>query len=308
MKKVIFTLLLGTIFTFAGYTQTTVKGWSAMDDKKFSKKLAYGKGTGMVAKRVEDASQLAKFDKIGILGFSLYQPTYSDKKPFSVVTPYLTDAGSTFFVDEFFAVSLPEIRDEFAKSQSALLTPDEYLDTDEKIQHYNSVEFEHAKMWKMVGSISNKIRGGRVDDIKGAPKGYKYLLAVNADAKMWREIGKFTGEIELDAVLVIETTFGFDGRQIVLQKIEMALIGPNPVPYNKKHKKYYAPFGPVKGYLEGLNYGFVSVIPPKGGILIAKLKKGKITESHYEGIGAIYGRIAAILLAKTKADWNDILK
>mgnify|MGYP000458414057 CR=1 FL=1 len=306
MKKIVFGLLFVSLFSQIGFAQKTVKEWSEMEDKKFTKKLLISKGTGLIGRMIKDPSQLPKFDTIGILGFSIIQPTYSDKNPHSIVTPYLTSTGATFFVDAFFNDAKPEMSSRYTNQNTTLLTPSEYLDSQEKKDLYNSTEFEHSKLWKAVGKMSNSIRGGRVDDIKGSPEGYKYLVVVSADAKMWRAIGKFSGDLGLDAVLVVETTLGYNGKQLILQKIEMALIGPNTVPYSEKDKKKYAPFGPVKGYLEGINYGYLQINPPKGGILLATMKKGKIIDSHLEDIGVIYGRIADILLKNTKEEFKAL--
>lgn len=310
MKKAVIALVLGVI-SFTGYSQKTVKGWSEMEDKKFFKKMIPGTGSGNIKKfinrdDIDNSEQIPKLEKIGILGLSIFQPTFSDKEPYSIITPYLTDAGSVFFSDMLYKDAVSLMKNAYAANGATLLTPDEYLDTEEEKKRYAEAQFEPSKLMAAVASISNRIRGGQADDVRAGLPGYKYLVGLEADAKMWREIGKFAAEIGLDAVLVIETQLGYDGKNLGLQKIRTFLVGPNPIPYRESDEKHYAPFGPLKGHLEGIVYGSLIGISPSGGQLLATLKKGSIKDSYFEGMDKVYARIAEELLKHSKAELEKL--
>jgi len=111
--------------------------------------------------------------------------------------------------------------------------------------------------------------------------------------------------MEVDAFLTVETTLIFTGKELILSSIKMAIIGPNQIPYNEKDKKKYAPMGPLKGYLEGIRYGFAEVRLKKG-IVIATLKNGQVQGVHIDKLDTVYGRITERLVTLTNEELNKL--
>jgi len=73
-------------------------------------------------------------------------------------------------------------------------------------------------------------------------------------------------------------------------------------------KKKYAPFGPLKGYLEGIVYGNLAGLYPKGALLIARVDKDRYTEMHFENLDAVYGRISKRLILDTNKATEKLKK
>ncbi|HSR39602.1 MAG TPA: hypothetical protein VLL95_11860, partial [Phnomibacter sp.] len=165
--------------------------------------------------------------------------------------------------------AFPAMKEHLGKNQVELLMPSDYLNDETKKKLYKEVQFEMSGMFKFVESMQKKIRGSEKGDVKGAANDLQYISASNADPKVWRAVGKFAGDMGLDAVLVIETSLYYDGKTLSLDKIVASIIGPNTVPFDENDKKYYAPFGPLKGYLEGINYGWTETFAPDGPIWLA---------------------------------------
>lgn len=300
---VLFAIMSSTVFA-----QKSVQEWADMEDKKFTKKMLEGSGLYLLKKFVESDDQVPQLKRVGILGLSIIQPTYDDKQPYSIITPYLTDAGTVFFAERLYKSSIAAMKADFQASGVELLESAEYLDTDAKRKKFKETEFEMSDMWKAVASMANRLRGGRVDDVMGNLPGTKFIIGTIADAKVWRAIAAFTKEMELDAMLVIETTLLFDGKITSLDKIEAALVGPNPIPYSEKDKKNYAPVGPVKGYLEGVIYGSLAGHTPGGPISLAQSKKGEIKEQYFTGIDKVYEKVGRLLLAHTRKELEGLKK
>ena len=273
MKKIL--LIALCLFSVSAFAQKTPTEWAELPDDKFHKKMRSGTGFGFIVKIAASEEELPELERVGILSFTLYSPTYGQYQGSGAIfSPYLTEAGSLFYTDALYDPALPEMRKQFEAHGITLLTPDQYLDTPEKQKLFDETEFEHSNMWKAVGAISSKIRASIVGDIKAQPEGMKYIYALNADAKVWREVGKFAGELDLDAVLVIESTIGFDGKQGTLQRIDATIVGPNTVPDRPENKNYYAPFGPVKGYLEGASMVLMEVRGPKAACSWPSTRRG----------------------------------
>ena len=127
---------------------------------------------------------------------------------------------------------------------------------------------------KAVGNIAKSL-GGTVKgyDGKGTPKGQKFIVEVG-DPKIYRAMGKFAGDMGVDAVVNIEQTIWWDGKTFALGPIKMTITGPNPVPYDEN--AYYVKVGPLKGYMEGIIFASVTANPPKPyGLAVFKKKKLK---------------------------------
>jgi len=309
MKKIAITLLIGFI-CFHGFSQKTVKEWSELEDKKFFKKIQFSSTVHHIKKLAKSPDEIPKLDKIGILGFSLIQPTYRTVTGHSIISGALTETGSIFFADIMYDAALKSIKQEIQNSPSSIIEPSEYLTDEVKTKLFNETIFEVSKSFKWTMEMSMRLRasGKRLSDVKGCPDELKYVVVSNADPKVWRAVGKLAGEMDLDAVLVIENTMGFDGKVLTLQKITTSLIGPNTVPYNEDSKKYYAPMGPLKGYLEGILYGGTEIVVPKGNLTVATFKKEKVTSMNFDGIGEVYSRLVIETLKRTQEKIADLTK
>lgn len=306
MKKIAVVMLM-VLVGVKSYSQKFAKDWSELEDKKFFKKELITYGDQHIKKFVKSNDNLPVFNHLGLMSFSLFQPNYSKNAKYAIITPYLTSNGSEFFIDKIYSKALPEIKRQIQELSKSILTPEEFCKTKQQRELYFESNFEASKLSNAVISISERIRGA-VNDAKACPDGYRFILMSNADPKIWRAIGEFAGLVDLDAVLVFETTVAFDGKSLSVVKITASLIGPNPIPYNEKNKKKYAPMGPLKGYLEGILFGSIELTPPKNPIWLANFKKGQIKESSFEGLEVVYARLAVHLLNEVQSRFDKLKK
>ncbi|MEM7363363.1 MAG: hypothetical protein AAF525_05030 [Pseudomonadota bacterium] len=307
MRRIALVALLLMAST-AAYAVPTV--WAEQSDKKFFKGMLFSSsGSGHIKKFAKTSDEIPDLKRVGLLAFSVYQPaTKKVKKTYtsggivynSIYAPYISDEGVFEFTDVVYGRALPAMKESMQAQGIDLLLPEEYLDTPEKQQVFDNATFENSKTWKAVTAFINRLNA---KETKAHPEGQKFVMIANADASIWRSVGKLAGDLDLDALLVVESTYTFDnGNQITLRKIDMSLIGPNTVPDSEKNSKKYAPFGPLKGYLEGVVYGNLAGMYSKSAILIARMKKDRYTETHFDGLGTIYGRIVGELLIRTNGE------
>lgn len=302
MKKTILILNLFVISLLA-YPQKTIQDWAQLDEKKFTKKFAFASGMGFLKQDFKETGQFPKLENVGFLSYALFSPNPTQRDA-SIISPMqITGSGTSFLVDQLFLKAEPGIRKGLASKSINYKTSEEYLDTDEKKELFKNTEFKASSLtkasMKMVSFFSGKDSRG---DAKGKPDGYKYILQSSGDAKLWRAIGKFAGEIEIDGLINVEQTIWWDGKNVALGPIVMNLIIPNPFPYNED--SWYAPVGPLKGYLEGVTLAFVTVNPPDA-YHLGELSKKK-TELDFSELDVIYERIISSLIDYSKEEFSKL--
>lgn len=303
-------LIVLSVYAFLvcpAFSQKTLAEWASQEEKTFNKNLQYSNnlfqlktaiGKGWVT---PDAIRFP--EKIGLLSYSMIQPTFTDKDAVSIYTPFLTDTGVDNMLDYLFPETLAGIKAAVEENNLRGLIPEEYCDTPEKKNKYESTEFELSKLFKGVEKIQEKLRSTQNT---GDAKGYvgKFIVAANADPKVWRAVAAFAKEMGVDAMLVIGQTIYFDGNNVAMGPANITLIGVNPTPATNVTS--WAPVGPIKGYLEGFVYGSVDVAAPP--IQLAAIKKKKVTFSDNAGLETAFNRIAGNLINYSKAELEKIKK
>lgn len=301
------TLLILFLLPVLFLSAQTFEDWSHLDDKKFSKTAKeILHNTHEVKKFYQSNDELPKFRKIGLLCFSVFDPVMLNVKynmAYSTGTSELT--GIVLIdrlFDETFQPMTVVLKD---KHDCALMLPDEYCDTPEKTSLYRTTEFELSNLFKATKKTEERIRSGMEPDLKVDIPGLKRIGYASADPKVWRAVGKLAGEFGLDGFLIIENLFNSDKKAAYLMSVRITLIGPNPVPYREENEKKFAPVGPIKGYLEGLVFGSVNMIPPKDPIQIFNYKT---KEYGIEGAGQLYARSLDFLMNETKNAYAELEK
>lgn len=307
MKKTTVLLILA-LLCFNGKAQKTIKEWSEYDDKKFAKKAQYFDGLGFLKNSIKQgwvtADQIPPVKNIGVLSYVVIQPTFTQKSPYSIYTNYLTSSGTGKVSDKLFPMVLDGMKTSIEGKGMSLLIPEQYCDTEEKKNLFNTTEFEASKLMKSSAAIASYIRSPQMKD---DPTGYygKFVTMANSDYKVSRAIGKFSKEMGLDAMVVYEQTLWFDGKTMSLGPISICLIGPNPTPETEKTS--YAPTGPLKGYMEGFIFGNVNLAPPKA-FELAVVKKKSIAWEDLTGFDVIFKRITDGLIDYMNAEFDELKK
>lgn len=306
MKNLLILLALISLINTV-YSQKTIAEWASQEDKAFNKNLTYlnnlnqlktALGRGWVS---ADAIQFPK--KIGILSYSMVQPTFTEKDSYSIYTNYLTDTGVGNVLDYLFPKTIEGISSAASQHGLTFLTPEQYCDTPEKKAKYESTEFELSKLFKGVDIIQTRLRSYQgTDDAKGWVG--KFIVAANADIKVWRSVAAFAKEMGVDALLVVGQTVYLNGTIVGLGPANITLIGVNPTPPTSETN--WAPVGPLKGYLEGFIYGSVDIASPP--LVLATIKKKNITFSDNAGLETAFNRAAGNMFNYAKTELDKIKK
>lgn len=79
MKKAFITLGI-SLFVISLFAQKTVSEWAEPDHKTFFKKSLFGESLYLLNKFRESPEQLPDIKTVGLIGFSIFQPTYGTFK------------------------------------------------------------------------------------------------------------------------------------------------------------------------------------------------------------------------------------
>ncbi len=214
-------------------------------------------------------------DTIALITFYVYDKGSSQ---FNSAT-YLTDNGSNYFATQLFNESIKALKETYKKNGIVLLTPPEYLNTDEKIQFYaEDYQPEISKLGNLMNDIETRHEKSSftADSFRG------FDIGAATDFKRSESLGSvLTNKLGVKGVLSIGIQLADDGKHIGLVNVFYTLNGPNPVP--KQDKKYFGSHG--AGYQNGLVY-FNSYLDGRG-TEIAQLKKGKAAKEEYTGFSDI---------------------
>lgn len=291
MKKLIF-LLCVLVVPMVGKSQKTLKEWSELDEKKWGKKLVFNDYLTNLKRYVKSEEQKPKVKKIGLLTFYMFTPSPTQRSINLLSPAQITGKGSSLIVDELYNKALPALQKGFEEKGISLMNINEYLDSKEKKQLYEQTEFEPSALGKgtaaWAAKLSARAYGG---DARATPDGYKLITETNWDIKLMRTTGDFAKKVGVDAVLSVMQQISWDGKTLYIGPTVMSMIGPNPIPENDDD--WYAPVGPLKGYLEGFIFGAVVASPPKPFPLGETSKKS--ININFDDLDRVYTRLAGSL-------------
>ena len=198
-------------------------------------------------------SQLPK--KVALITFNINDLGFRNFTVATVTYGSLTEEGGNLLATQIHDLSIDKLKAKFLEYGVELLTPAEYLDTEEKINYYYK-EFapEVSKMGEFLSDIETRGR-----DISAAADYYRYFdLGAANDFLRAQSLGAdLASKLQVDAVFSIGFVVQSDEKKGYFRSIKMAMHGPNPTP--KQDKKYVAQkMG--NGYYEGQLYvsGFLN--------------------------------------------------
>lgn len=264
--------------------------------------------------------------KVGLVSFYVFDPgvtktwttTTEDAVYVTTTTHYKkrsTGGLSSDIAVGVFAKAIEPLTKKFKEGGIDLLLPDQFLDTEEKKQFYNSFQVENegfAKWLKNMGS-------GNHDVMYGIPEGFNLvnitaepyanysmsgMLAIRQDkvsdnqiylfakdTKLTESIGyDLCTKLGLDAVIVTYmTVFAKSDSKIQLQNVRMVMFGPNPVMPEGESKHGMIP------HVKGLFYVGTSVNPEE--IMFNSKKKEPATQKFdFTSFDLIYTAMASKML------------
>ncbi|MFH0843470.1 MAG: hypothetical protein V1903_12745 [Bacteroidota bacterium] len=264
-------ILIGMALYIQGYCQSELPKYASsatavMKDVKLDMPLEgrkYKNGTGYSL----NTSLLKEMPKkVALVSFYSFDPGMTTVKRWTTSnTLYKTTHTKTTKVNAvgssgelalgYFLQSIEELIGKFKEYNMELLLPEEYLDTDEKLEFYKNYEVERGKLSEWI----DKIGSSGHDAIYGYVDGYNIVDIVNepygnysasggmfvtrkgevADNQVW-VMDKCGKEVEslgenlceklgVDAVVVVYfTIYSPNVKSVILQNVNMLMFGPNP--------------------------------------------------------------------------------
>lgn len=300
MKNVLFLILaFSTAFTIDVFAQSELPKFAANVDKikvKLDMPLegrAYKNGTGYTL-NPKMLKELPK--KVALVSFYTFDPGftktwkfsqtdlkyefsdntynyYSKHKTTTTTTKKRSSAGNAApLALGFYYNAIGTLKTKFNEMGMELLEPEEFLDTQAKVDFYNDYSIERSKFNEFITKLANS--GSGHDAIYAYPESYnvhsidnepfgnytsKGMLASTsykknvADGQLWvmSKIGKevtsineLTEALGVDAVVFLYSTiYSPKDNEIYLQNVNMLMYGPNPIalPDGKSKKFNYFP-------------------------------------------------------------------
>ena len=202
MKKTIFTTLMCMLIAFTlsaqkplPFTAKTAKANKIKALADFPSEGRNSKSGGGYSANVDLLKPKPK--KVALISFYLYDPACGKSSGGSYTGSVKVSCWRTAEekaqaqVDGFYAKSIDVLKAEFKNYGMELLTPDEFLDTDEKADFYYNFSQESAKkekssvaVRKAAGSTISSVAEATVSTIKISPKGKGYRAFFVANEKM----------------------------------------------------------------------------------------------------------------------------
>lgn len=212
---------------------------------------------------------------------------------------FLTQDGASHFAERYLAQGASALQAAFAAAGMELLTPDQFLDTDEKREAYRQYRLEMGRAARMLlGAMSNleagANSGAKLNQSAVAP-GYRLLPAhaaagAPAVANSLEELRQSLG---LDALVIIRNGSNSNARSVELAEVQLMMYGPNPVP-RQEGVRY---IGRQDGHL------YVdATLPLRRPAEVATLRRDAIASESYEGYERILAAVATAALNHVTAE------
>jgi hypothetical protein len=204
--------------------------------------------------------------KVALISFYLYDPASSKVKggaytgSVNVSCWRTPDSKGQTHIDGFYAQSVDVMKEEFKKQGMELLTPEEFITTDEIAQFYYGFNQETAKKEKSAvtvraaaGTTVSSVAEASVSTLKVSPsgKGYRAFFVANEDMTVSQSVNfktsgimganrKMTSSIgyelckglEVDAVVIcyiVTRKPKMTKEDYGVNAVSMYMFGPNPV-------------------------------------------------------------------------------
>ena len=260
--------------------------------------------------------------KIALVSFYTEDPGITKKSGTrstgqTIRTSNTSQEGVEQFSNYFYKTGYTSMDQAFNANGMDILTPTEFLTSDDKKRYYKSFVVKHSDLNKIGGKLSKFLKkmgnAGTTLESKGAADGFivcnlttNHALAdakkksVNAnggvgilDDKLIQSLGyDLCKELDVDAVIVVTNTMVCDNKhrqaRHFLSAVSMYMFGPNPLPLaeGKKDNMFYS---------KGLFYSGYRMAFKKGLCIDPKIKdEGKRAENDVKNAKAYNNMITSI--------------
>lgn len=240
--------------------------------------------------------------RVGLLSFMVFDPGFFEvsTKRYGGMYSVTTYKGAALSLENtvgltnfFYEEALSELRENFKYFNSELVTPEEFLTSDQLKEVYNNFNYEEKGLSKLMSSEGSY-------QTLAVPDGQKMYYAESFTSPSFVDaIGPKASELGLDAVIILKIQLGIDEKgTISIQSINYAMYGKNPVP--KDPDKKYVAINPATGYHEYVAYSakklgafdLDALLKTEEGmnvVVSAESKTAKI--SKFDGVGKLINKL-----------------
>jgi hypothetical protein len=223
-------------------------------------------------------------DTIALITYYIYDiGTSNTIKNVSITHYSLTETGGNVVANAIYASTIEELKKACQAQGVVLLTPDQYLDTQEKRDYYYKT---FTPKISKVGNFLSGLETKQADVAVTADNFRGFEVGATADYQRAESLGgDLCAKLGVDGVLSIAFELVSDKKTINMTGVKMGLNGPNPIA--KMDKKYVGQntgTGYYTGQLYSYGYFYFPAAIPVGGF-----EKDKIVNLNFEGTGTVLG-------------------
>lgn len=297
MKKSINLLavvLILTITSRLGYAQTPIEEYVKRTGKEKIKKAvvmpagAYPQTNGSFRDGHGFNPYLSSKDQIpdtvALITFHIYDiGTSNHIKNVSITYYSLNAQGANEIATSMLNASIDQLREAFKKQGTVLLTPDQYLNTQEKKNYYyNTFVPQVSKLGNLLSGIETKNQ-----DVSSTATGYRaFDIAAAGDYLRAESLGgELAKKLGVNGVLSIGVELMSDHKRVNMNGAKMTLHGPNPIP--KEDKKYIGQKTGT-GYYTGQIYASGYFYFDKPMEIARYAEKKQVLNSNFNGLEVVF--------------------
>ncbi len=225
-------------------------------------------------------------DTIALITYYIYDKGNEVKGGYYLYKYNLSENGGNFVANGLHKATITQLKEKYAAMGIVLLTPDQYLNTEEKKTYYTTT---FQPQISKLGSFLSGIETKNVDMSVAADFYRGFDISAAADHERMVSLGfDLANKLGVDAVLSIAFEVTSNMKEVNMNGFKMALHGPNPI---AKQDKKYVSQNMGAGYYAGQEYagGYFYF---KKSMHIADVEKKAIVNEQYDGIADILGAFA----------------
>lgn len=234
-------------------------------------------------------------DTIALITYYIYDKGNEVKGGYYLYTYNLSTNGGNYVANGLHKESIDKLKEKYKSMGIVLLTPDQYLDTEEKRAYYNNTFKPNISK---LGSFLSGIETKSVNVSVAADFYRGFDISAAADHERMESLGyDLANKLNVDGVLSIAFEVTSNNKEVVMNGFKMALHAPNPI---ARQDKKYVSQNMGAGYYAGQEFagGYFYF---KKSMHIADVEKKAIVNEQYDGVADLLGAFAEKMQDEMKA-------
>ncbi len=286
LKTVLILLLMGSLsvtVSLAGKKGKSFKYWAegdkaykkvwfgpAPDSMKRFNKVGFPKRVGLISVYIFDTGSF-EFSAMARTYGGTYQKTFG-----------LNKRGANEFSSQFAKRGVPALKKQFAEFGMELVTPVEFLETDEQKRAYIDFKLPEGGLQKFTKAVRKVL--DKNPHASGAADGFKMIpVHLWTDKEILRALDELRITLGLDGLAVLSNFTSSNKKSVMFSGAALDIYGPNPDPEPEKYAKYWTP---------SILYSRGTFGKGVKGFPFAFWKKGVVQSAAYEGYEVIINSLA----------------